>query len=118
DFMSDLRPRLAHPFPRDTHVVANHVPVDHRAVLYDGGTRTCGRGRPSGPSIRDKSNADGQRHAENNSEQHAHGGLPGIPASSRAENALDRDWFRCDRIEIAEIAGWPEVGETGCEFID
>src|ERR1041384_4951348 len=117
--MGELHPRLTVALLGVAHLLSDHVPVNHRTVLGDGGARAGGRGRTSRPGIRDKGNADSQRHAENNSEQHAHDGLPSVPTlSSRAENALDRDWFRRARIEVTEIAAWPEVGNTGGEFIE
>src|SRR5690348_13318389 len=77
--MGKLYPRRAYTLLRDTHVVADHVPVDHWAVRHGRGARAGRRGRIRCQRVRDKRNADGQNHAENNSKQHAHGGLPKAP---------------------------------------
>ena len=36
NLVRDFGPRLAHAFARDAHVIADHVPVDHGAMLRDG----------------------------------------------------------------------------------
>src|SRR4051812_48483311 len=93
DLLRQFAPGLADAFLRDTHVLADHVPVHHRTMLHDGGAGAGGGHRAGCPGVRDEGNADRQRHTENNSEKYAHDGLPKILTStSHAENASDRNW--------------------------
>src|SRR3954469_19263180 len=116
DLMGKLCPPLPDSLLRDAHVAADHLPIDHRAVFCDGGARPGGRGRTCRPAVRDEGNADRQRHAENNAEQHAHDDLPGydvdVPRQKRPRPIL----VPYSRIET--IAAGPEVSDTGNGFVD